>query len=230
MPFWLVWPFFGSSYEATPHAEVRRLRTRFRLGPLSLLRWVFLPCPDRLSARCMASGADGCAFPPAFGFVFGHRVWYVLVLVYMYHQDARYPGGRTCFPAVLTYIMVDFCGKVIGFIAYLVVDPIWLLTSFTQGVVGCGFPAGRAISEIDDHQHTDRTTLPTCMLFLVQERGGANSRSSAEPWIVEFYGFPAKARGGKFPRSPAVVDSSTALKFNGTASRPTLWVDSPAGV
>ena len=50
---------------------------------------------------------------------------------------------------------------------------------------GCGFLAGRAIDEIDDHQHTDRTTLPTCMLFPVQEMGGASSRSSAKLWIVE---------------------------------------------
>ena len=31
-----------------------------RLGPLSLLHWVFLPCPARRSSWCMASGADGC--------------------------------------------------------------------------------------------------------------------------------------------------------------------------
>ena len=89
---------------------------------------------------------------------------------------------------------------------------------------GCRFPAGKAIIEIIE------PPFQLACSFLVPERGGAISRSSAESWIVEFHGFPAGAHSGKVPRPPAVVDSSTALAFNGTASRPPLWVDSPAGV
>ena len=85
---------------------------------------------------------------------------------------------------------------------------------------GCGFLAGRAIDEIDDHQHTDRTTLPTCMLFLVQEMEGQVQGLLRSFGFSKFHGFPAGAHGGEVPRSPAVVDSSTALAFNGTSSRP----------
>ena len=47
-----------------------------RLGPLSLLHWVFLLRPVRLFARSMGSGADGRAFPSAVDFVYCHRVQY----------------------------------------------------------------------------------------------------------------------------------------------------------
>ena len=77
---------------------------------------------------------------------------------------------------------------------------------------GCGFPAGRTIDDIDDLHHADRTTpsdLHDRSLF--RERGGASSRFSAEPWIVDFMGSPLGTHSVYVPRHP-------------------LWVDSPAGV
>ena len=89
--------------------------------------------------------------------------------------------------------------------------------------------------------------LPVCTCgvrarcsFFICERGGAISRFSAEPWIVEFRGFPREPIVVKFQgprcgstrpqafieaasRPPAVVDSSTALAFNEAGSRG--WID-----
>ena len=62
---------------------------------------------------------QGAWVPGQMDIVFGTS----LVLVYLFHLVARYRGGRTCFPAVLTFIMVDFCAKVNGFFAYLAGDP-----------------------------------------------------------------------------------------------------------
>ena len=53
-----------------------------RLGPLSLLHWVFLLRPVRLSARSMGSGADGCPFPSAVDLVYCHRFQYVFSFSY----------------------------------------------------------------------------------------------------------------------------------------------------
>ena len=80
-----------------------------RLGPLSLLHWVFLLRQVRLSTRSMGSGADGRAFPSVFDSEFGHRVWYVLFLVYMFHGVARFRGGRTCFPITRVRLHVHCC-------------------------------------------------------------------------------------------------------------------------
>ena len=158
------------------------------------------------------------------------------LFLYMHCRVNVSRGGRTCFPAALTHLLEDLHSKVNTFIAHVATDPIWCLTSFIQGVVrvvskvvshlgGCGFPAGRAINEIDDHQHTDRTTLPTRMPPLVPERGGASPRPPAEPWTAERHGPPAGAHSGKVPRPPEVVDSSTALAFNEAESRG--WIDNP---
>ena len=63
IPFWLVWPF------SVPHTRLH-LMPRLaasgpisRLGPLSLLHWVFLLRPVRLSARSMGSGGRRTCFP-----------------------------------------------------------------------------------------------------------------------------------------------------------------------
>ena len=94
----------------------------FRLGPLSLLHWVLLLHHARLCARSLGSGADGRVFPSAFESVFGHRACYALFFVYQIRLVARYWGGRTCFPAAVTYIVVVSCAKVNGFTAYLASD------------------------------------------------------------------------------------------------------------
>ena len=109
-------------------------------------------------------------------------VWYVLVLDYMFHRVARYPGGRTFFPAVLTYTIVVSCAKVNGFFAHLAVDLNSVFTSLSQGVVrvvskvvahfwGAGFPAGSSIDEIDDLHHADRTT-PSDLHFVSKIKKG----------------------------------------------------------
>ena len=58
-PFLARLALFWFPYEATPHAEVRRRRTSLRPGPFSLLHCLLLPCPVRLFAKGVASGADG---------------------------------------------------------------------------------------------------------------------------------------------------------------------------
>ena len=93
--------------------------------------------------------------------------------------------------------------------------------------------------------------FPLACSFLVPERGGAMSRSSVEPWIVEFHGLfqdhprwstrqprwrlmeqlqdprcgctRPQAFNEAASRPPAVVDSSTALAFNEAGSRG--WID-----
>ena len=52
-------------YEASPHAEVRRLRIHAPVGLLSLHRLLRHPSCARLCARCTCTGADGCVFPSA---------------------------------------------------------------------------------------------------------------------------------------------------------------------
>ena len=75
-----------------------------RLGPLSLLHWVFLLRPVRLSARSIGSGADGCAFPSAVDLVYCHRFQYVFSFSYNFRGVPAYRGGRTCFPTAVEYI------------------------------------------------------------------------------------------------------------------------------
>ena len=136
-------------------------------------------------------------------------IFFDFVLVYLFRGVAVNRGGRTFFQAVFTHLLEVSQSKVRRFLVFVAMDLILLLTSLTRGsgssgfdVVshfgGCGFPAGRAIIEIDDHQHTDRTTLPTCMFVSCTKWGGASSRFSAEPWIVEFMGSPRKPMVEKF--------------------------------
>ena len=75
-----------------------------RLGPLSLLHWVFLLRPVRLSARSMGSGADGRAFPSAVDLVYCHRFQYVFSFSYNFRGVPAYRGGRTCFLTAVEYI------------------------------------------------------------------------------------------------------------------------------
>ena len=82
IPFWLVLPF--SVLHARLHLMPRLAASGpiSRLGPLSLLHWVFLLRPVRLSARSVGSGADGRAFPSAVDFVYCHRFQYVFSFSY----------------------------------------------------------------------------------------------------------------------------------------------------
>ena len=104
IPFWLVWPF------SVPHTRLH-LMPRLaasgpisRLGPLSLLHWVFLLRPVRLSARSMGFGADGRAFPSAVDLVYCHRFQYVFSFSYNFRGVPAYRGGRTFFPTAVEYI------------------------------------------------------------------------------------------------------------------------------
>ena len=89
------WAFL--SYEAFPHAEVRRLRIHAPVVPLSLLLVLRLPSCARLCARCTCTGADGCAFPSATAGVFQYRIAYVFALARLFRGAFFYWGGQTCF-------------------------------------------------------------------------------------------------------------------------------------
>ena len=75
---------------------------------------------------------------------------------------------------------------------------------------GCGFPVGRAIIEIDDHQNTDRTPFQLACSFFVPN-GEVQFRAVCGAWSCRVHEFPAGAHNVKVPRHP-------------------LWADSPAGV
>ena len=85
-----------------------------RLGPLSLLHWVFLLRPVSLSARSIGSGADGCAFPSAVDLVYCHRFQYVFSFSYNFRGVPAYRGGRTCFPTAIKY-RVFLWNRSVGF-------------------------------------------------------------------------------------------------------------------
>ena len=118
--------------------------------------------------------------------------------------------------------------------------PFTFLTSFTKAVVrvvskvvsqlgSCGFPAGRTIDEIDDHQHTDRSTpfdLHGRFLFKKKEwqvQGFLRSLGLSSSWVPRWEPIAVNFQG---PR----CGPTRPLAFNGTSSRPRPRVDSPAGV
>ena len=85
------------------------------------------------------------------------------------------------------------------------------------------FWAGRTIDEIDDLHHADRTTPSD-----LHDQGRGMFRVICGALSCRFHEFPAGAHNVLFqgPR----CGPTRPLAFNGTASRPPLWVDSPAGV
>ena len=85
-------------YEASPHAEVRRMRIHASCGSA-------LPSPastssfpeSRLCARCTCTGADGCVFPSATAGDFMHRIAYVIALARLFRGAFVFWGGRDVF-------------------------------------------------------------------------------------------------------------------------------------
>ena len=76
---------------------------------------------------------------------------------------------------------------------------------------GCGVPLEEQSLRLTIISTLIEPPFQLACSFLVPKRGGASSRSSPKPCIVEFHGFTAGAHSGKVPRPPAVVDSSSAL-------------------
>ena len=69
---------------------------------------------------CICSRAGGCVFPPAVDFVGGDRFQKVLFIVYVLCRVYIFRGGRTCFPAVLKYLLVVTLSKGFHVFPYLV--------------------------------------------------------------------------------------------------------------
>ena len=126
------------------------------VGPLSLLLCAISSLStSAIRVQYLSPGAVGRAFPTAtVAFVYSRSHLREASHLCPLRSAAAsvHRGGRTCFPAMLTYLLEDLHSKVNWFIAYVAVDPNECLTSLIQGVVrvvskvrlsrwGCGFPA-----------------------------------------------------------------------------------------
>ena len=167
VPFWLVQPFFGSSYQVTPHAEVHRLRTRLSAGsalPSSLCIFFFVPL---VYPRGGWVPGQTDVFPGR-----GH-----VHLGGLLCQGQRVP----CVPDSRSHLSSYFAysrGGSSGFEGRLSFWGLWVSRWKKQSMRLTIF-----VTLIEP-------SLPTCMVFSVRDRGGACSGLSAEPRAVKFMSSP----------------------------------------
>ena len=143
--------------QASPRAEGRRQRIRASCGSARPF----------FSSTC--TGSVGRAFPTATVVLYSDRLSFVFVLDYSSSGAAVNWGGWTCFGRVHMSLgslaeqgpqvhCVRGNGSHLGFyFAYSGGGSSGFDVVSHFG--GCGFPTGRAINEIDESQHTDRTTF-----------------------------------------------------------------------
>ena len=134
-PFVRLWPFDFLPYEVFPQAEGRRLRIRFWVRFPFFFVYFFVVDLGYLRGYVFR-GRRMCR-PVCVRLRLCPSVFlYVFFSVYVYRRDFFHRCGRTCFPAVLTYLLEDLHSKVTRFIAYVAVDPNWCLTSFKKASHG----------------------------------------------------------------------------------------------